>query len=118
MNKFLMHESAIAPLPKREGNHKSCTISSNIASMSASHCQIPISPLLYLLRQHGCGLHAASGGDEVAAHHDVCLHPRAAVAPQLGHQVREGRVLGLGHRAQLPSLINAEYVGLLLEYSV
>ena len=78
----------------------------------------PNLPRLYLLRQHGCGLHAASGGDDVAAHHDVCLHPRAAVAPQLGHQVREGRVLGLRHRAQLPSLINAEYVGLLLEYSV
>ena len=77
----------------------------------------PYLPRLYLLRQHGCGLHAAGGGDDVAAHHDVGLHPGAAVAPQLGHQVREGRVLGLRHRAQLPSLISAEYVGL-LEYSV
>ena len=53
MTKFLKHESAIAPLPKTEGDCKCCTISSNIASMSASHCQIPISP--------GCTCCASTG---------------------------------------------------------
>ena len=51
------------------------------------------------LGQGGGGLHSRprGAGHDVAADHDVGLHQGVPVRPDAGHQVGEGRVLGLGH---------------------
>ena len=59
------------------------------------------------LRQGGGGLHSRprGAGHDVAADHDVSLHQGVPVRPDAGHQVGEGRVLGLGHRGHSLTIV-------------